>query len=63
MKKPKPVYSTLKEIPSIAFQALESMQKAVDEAVKEHKRLKIPLHVWKDGKSVTLKPWLTKSKS
>ena len=33
-----------------------AFKEAVDEVIDEHVRLKLPLHIWRDGKVVELSP-------
>lgn len=45
-----------KSLPSIASKAIKAMRSAVAEVVEEHRRLGIPLAVWRNGKVVLQPP-------
>ncbi|MBI2118044.1 MAG: hypothetical protein HYT97_00280 [Elusimicrobia bacterium] len=45
-----------KRLPLIASKAIKAMRSAVAEVVEEHRRLGIPLAVWRNGKVVLQQP-------
>jgi len=40
----------------LAYQADEALRKAVAEAIAEHRRNRVPIAIWRDGKVVRILP-------